>query len=85
MVGQERDAIAVYLQRLFCCESTERATIQQASKLQKEERGRESCWEVTVLLHVWGNQGWKCSGAIVGGKEGTAARDNFKEWMVFGN
>lgn len=77
MVGQERDAIAVYLQRLFWCESTKRAMIQQASKLQKEERGRESCWEIIALVQVWGNQAWKYSGAMVGGKEGTCARDNF--------
>lgn len=59
--------------------------IQPASKLQKEDRGRESCWAAIVLVQVWGNSGWKYSVAMVGGKEGTYARDNFKEWMVFGN
>lgn len=34
---------------------------------------------------AWGNQGWKYSVAMGGGKEGTYARDNFKEWAIIGN
>lgn len=41
-LGQESDVMAVYFRRLFWCQSIDCARIQQASKLQKEERGRES-------------------------------------------
>lgn len=34
---------------------------------------------------AWGNQGWKYSVAMGGGKEGTYARDSFKERAIIGN
>ena len=39
----------------------------------------------TVLPQAWGSEGWTGHVAMGSGEERAHARDNFKEWTVFGN